>query len=130
MDARQLVAAPQEVTHMIVTLQEAKDALRVTSTAEDALIQNKLNEVLAVLLQFLEYGELDDFLYAETGSTEAELYAEHGEDWPTNGDLMAVQILRAAIFAAMAVVYDDRTASPLADGVKSILRRYRNPVMN
>jgi hypothetical protein len=115
---------------MIVTLEEAKDALRVTSSAEDALIQNKLNEVLAVLLQYLEYDDLDDYLYTQTGSTEDELYYEFGEDWTTAGDLMPVQILRAAIFAAMAVVYDDRTASPLAVGVKSILRRYRNPVMN
>lgn len=116
---------------MIVTLQEAKDALRVTSSAEDALIQNKLHEVLAVLLQFLQYDSLDDFLYTETGSTEDELYYEYGEEWTTTGDaeLMPVQILRAGIFAAMAVVYDDRTASPLAEGVKSILRRYRNPVL-
>lgn len=116
---------------MIVTLQEAKDSLRVTSSAEDDLIQNKLNEVLAVLLQFLEYDDLDDYLYTQTGSTEDELYYEYADEWTTtsNGELMPVQILRAAIFAAMAVVYDDRTASPLADGVKSILRRYRNPVM-
>ena len=115
---------------MIVTLSEAKDALRVTSSVEDTLIQNKLHEVLAVLLQYLEYDDLDDYLYTQTGSTEDELYYEFGEEWTTTGELMPVQILRAAIFAAMAVVYDDRTASPLADGVKSILRRYRNPVLN
>jgi hypothetical protein len=114
---------------MIVELSEAKDALRVTSTAEDNVINGQLLEVTAIFLQYLGYDDLDEYLYAQEGANEDELYYQYGDGWTITPDLPAVQILRAAIFVGLATRYDDRTATPLSAAVKSILRRYRDPVM-
>lgn len=115
---------------MLVTVAEIKDALRISTTADDVLLDMMLANVHAVLLDYLGHEDLDVYLYAETGMTEDELYYEYGEDWEASSGLAPVDVLRCAVLVSMAHVYDNRADSPLTEAVKSVLRRFRQPVVS
>jgi hypothetical protein len=115
---------------VLVTFEEIKDALRVSTNADDVLLDTMLTNVHIVLLDYLGHEDLDAYLYATVGMVTDELYYEYGEDWPTLAQLTPVTVLRTSVFVSMAHIYDNRADSPLTEAVKSILRRFRMPVVS
>ena len=90
---------------MLVTLEIAKDQLRVSNTASDAIITRYILQVEAAVFQYLELADLADF------------YVEHGDGHP--------YILECAVLLGITELYDNRSSNPLTQGVRDLLRRYR-----
>ena len=94
---------------MICTLELAKDHLRVDDSASDALITRYILQIEAVIFQYLEVSDIDDFYY------------EHGE-----GHNM---VLENACLLGLTEIFENRNNAPLTAAAKTILRRYRNPAI-
>lgn len=94
----------------IISLALAKAHLRVTATAEDGLLGTYIRQAERALLEYLGFADIDAFYY------------EHGE---VNAD-----ILLLAVMLMLSELYDKRSTAPLTDAVKSVVRRFRDPVIS
>lgn len=89
----------------LITIEEARDQLKAYSQAYDE-IDRLREEASAIVLDYVTVEEKEDW-------TE--------ETAPFN--------VKSAVKIALTVLYDHRTDNPLTDGVKSLLRRLRDPAV-
>lgn len=112
----------------IVSVAEVKEQLRISTSADDSVLTQRIAETEFILLDYLGWYDFAEFLYDSTGADEDQLYYEYGEDWPDS--VMAVAVFRAAMFASLADTYDNRANTPLTAAARAILRRFRLPVLS
>jgi hypothetical protein len=100
----------------LLDLEEAKRHLRVLDSDSDDDIDAKLLQASWIVLNYLGYdGIPDDWLTDESPST-----------------LGVPYVVRAAVLLVLSELYANRestNANPLSMAVKSLLRRYRAPVI-
>lgn len=107
----------------LVTLQQAKDHLRVTHDLEDADIQLKLNAATQMAL-----GYLDRPVYADQAELNAALASGDAGSFP----LVATDMVRAGILLLLGDLYTNREetvtgtiATQLPTGARACLRPLR-----
>lgn len=93
----------------VVTLAQLKEDLNITGTAHDAKLQKILDRAQAILWNFLGVDDLGDWYY-ETGETSS-------------------LVLEQAVLVMSRIMYERPDETPLGSTVKSLVRRFRLPVI-
>lgn len=94
---------------MIITLDMVKDEVGRMDDMHDAMLQRKLSEGTAIVLDYLKVA------------------ADQYED--DNGDNDVPAIVGAAIISVTKMLYERPDDDPLTEGVKNILHRLRDPAL-
>lgn len=112
----------------LLTLQEAKDHVRVTASNADSDIQFKIVQASAILLNYLKVPM--DATVDDSPPTLPWLHTDFLGGHTTEGvPPWDIKAAAALIFGELYWKREGGEANPLSDTVKALLTRYRDPAM-